>query len=393
MVKAFVKHTLSDQVSYHKRMLDWVHLSEVRRSAITQSDWYQPRQVVQGAAAPTSLAYDPSHNPFSSELLNHIEQYLHRHHTRAFLIWYQGKMVHQHYVNVDENDTFNSMSLVKSIVGLCIGIAIDQKLIQGVHEPIHHYFPEWRDTAHQHISIEHLLTMQSGLFSDVALKGINPFPPVVPLWLGNDICKATLSVNAVAPPEKSFIYNNYNSQLLGMIIERASGMTFSQFVSKYLWQPLACADAFIWADQRGNARTFSGFFARPMDWVKLGQLVLQGGEYDGKRVVSPDWIQAMMTPTNTLTRGVQRGKSDYGYHLWLKAHDYGMISGIPSFEGEYAKCAHVDESMVYFEGMRGQYVFISPEDNLVVMRMGERPRRDWDASWMINKLSSALREQ
>lgn len=398
MVKNFIKKNLSDGLSYQKRKLDWVRLSEIDSAAITKADWYHPRQPVLGSQQPSQpdhqTDYDPSANPFSSNLINEVECYLHRHNTRAFLIWHNGKMVHKHYINFDENDTFNSMSLVKSVMGLCIGIAIDHGMIQGVNEPIHHYFPEWQNTAHQHITIEHLLTMQSGLFSDVALKGLSPFPPIVPLYLGNDIRKTVMSINAVAPPEKYFIYNNYNSQLLGLILERASGMSVANFVSKYLWQPLRCADAFFWTDNHGVARTFSGFFARPVDWMKLGQLLVNGGTYreTGYEVdiVSPSWITAMMTPTNTLMRGVKRGKADYGYHLWLKAHDYGMIPGIPTFEGEFATCAHVDESVVYFEGLRAQYVFASPKNNLVVMRMGERPCRDWDASWMINKLSNAL---
>lgn len=381
-----------DTVTYHKRLIDWLHLSEIQRVAITGTHWYQPRHIVHGAAQPSENDYAPQHNPFSQPLLNEIEHYLHRHHTRAFLIWHKGQMVHKHYVNFHENDTFNSMSLVKSVVGLCIGIAIDQRLIQGVNDPVHYYLPEWRESAHQHITIEHLLTMQSGVQSDVATRGLNPLPPVVPLYLGDDIRHTTLSIPAVAPPEKYFIYNNYNSQTLGLIIERASGMTFADFVSKYLWQPMCCGDAFSWTDAHGVARTFSGFFARPVDWMKLGQLFITGGQYAGKQIVPASWILAMQTPTNTLSRGVKRAKSDYGYHLWLKAHDYGVIPGIPPYEGEYATEAHVDESLVYFEGMRGQYVFISPTDELVVMRMGERPRKDWDASFVINKLSRALRQ-
>lgn len=398
MVRDFIKKNLTDHLSYQKRKVDWVRLSELESAAITNTDWYYPRAQVVGAATTDSCdmhhGYEPSANPFSNTLLNEVEQYLHRHHTRAFLIWHQGKMVHKHYIQFDENDTFHSMSLVKSVVGLCIGIAIDHHMIQSVHEPIHHYFPEWRDTAHQHITIEHLLTMQSGLFSDVAVKGINPFPPIVPLYLGNNLRKTVMSVAAVAPPENYFIYNNYNSQLLGMIIEKASGLSFAEFVSKYLWQPLQCSDAFFWTDKHRVARTFSGFFARPVDWMKLGQLFVNGGKYQQgeytAQIVSSDWITAMMTPTNTLMRGVRHGKADYGYHLWLKSHDYGMIPGIPTFEGEYATCPHADSSVVYFEGLRGQYVFASPKHELVVMRMGERPCRDWDASWMINKLTNAL---
>jgi len=99
----------------------------------------------------------------------------------------------------------------------------------------------------------------------------------------------------------------------------------------------------------------------------------------------------MMAPRNTLSRGIKYGKGDYGYHLWLQAHNYGSIAGLRSMEGIYAKSAHVDHSLVYFEGLHGQHLYISPADNLVVLRMGEKPCSDWDSSWVINQLSSALR--
>lgn len=393
-------HIFKSRIAYQKRMMSWTHLSMIQRRAITGSDWYQPRENILTTPNRQSLngfnaGLGEHHvqkelNPFSSVALNDAQNYLMKHKTRAFLVFYQGNLVHSKYVNFDKDDTFNSMSLVKSIIGLCIGIAIDQRFITDIHQPACEFLTEWADDERRFITIEHLLTMQSGLLSDVSTKLSRPLLPIVPLYLRHNIRQLSLALHAIAPPEKRFVYNNYNSQALGIILERASGMTFTQFISKYLWQPLGLGGGFAWTDDTGLARTFGGFFARPIDWMRLGQLVLDKGRFNGQQIVPESWINAMKTPTNTVHRGIDHGKADYGYHLWLKAHDYGTIDGIPRLEGMYAKHAHIDDSMVYFEGMRGQYVFISPKHQLVMMRMGERPHFNWDASHAINCLCRDL---
>lgn len=387
------KNVLKEQKAYAKRLSSWVNLSSVARSAITDATWYTPREDL----TPSTLRQKATEhrifsndNPFEVALLNDIEHYLTKHNTRAFLIWHKGKLVHSHYINFQPNFVFNSMSLVKSLLGLCIGVALDERFLLDINEPAHHYLPEWKNDARKYITIDHLLTMQSGLHSDVAVNKRKAVLPVIPLYLGTNIRKIALSLPAVAPPEQRFVYNNYNSQLLGIILERASGMTFAQFASKYLWQPLGCGKGFAWVDDHGMARTYGGFFARPIDWVKLAELILYKGNYQGTQLVSESWIDTMQTPTNTSYRGLKNAHADYGRHLWLESHHYGKIAGIPSLEGMYARHKHADESMVYFEGMRGQYVFISPAHELIVMRMGEKPKKSWDGSRVINQLIHAL---
>lgn len=359
---------------------------------ITNSNWYKPRTVVNGHDQAVRLSVNSDKKDWiNPKVLADVEQYLFQQNSRAFLVMHQGKLVHERYKNFAHHRTFNSMSMVKTIQAIAIGIAIDKGLINSVHDSVTNYLPEWKNDPRAKITIEHLLTMQSGLKSDLKLHGLTFLPLIVRLYLGTDINRYVLALPAVSEPGTYFEYNNYNTQLLGLILQRASGLTTAEFLSQYLWQPLGCHDASLWLDRhQGTARTFAALFARPEDWLRVASLFLTQGTFQGQQIVSASWLEQMQIPRNTPALGIKDGKSDYGYQLWLKAHDYGLIRGIPSFEAMHAQGEHHDDSIFYFEGLRGQYLFVSPHHQLIMLRMGERPLRHWDGSFAINQITRAL---
>ncbi len=378
---------LSQQMQYAQRVLGSQQIQP-----ITQSNWYQPRETVHGN--PIAQPFDTSlaeQFPLSTQGWQSIDNYLLAHDTRAFMVLWKGQLVHQFYHQFKPHYQFNSMSMLKTLMALMVGIAIDRGVIANVHVKAADFLPEWQHDPRRDISIEHLLTMQSGLKSDVKLDARTWILPVIPLYLGDDIERTALALPAVAEPGRYFEYNNYNTQILGIILQRAFGLTAAQLLSQYLWQPLQCHSGFMWLDKpNGQARTFGAFFALAEDWLRVGQLFINNGLFNGQQIVSPQWLREMQVPRNTIARGVADGRADYGYQLWLKAHDYGLIRGIPWFEATHATRAFHDDALVYFEGLRGQCLFIHPRHELVVLRMGERPKKDWDMSWMINQLCTAL---
>ena len=365
---------------------------------ITQSSWYGPLTPLRGSATPQTLPLSPQ-SAIPAEVLADVGDYLMAHKTRAFLVMHQGRLIHRQYQQFQPEDTFNSMSVVKTLLGIAIGIAMDKGLIGGVDTLAAVYLPEFRADNRKHITIENLLTMQSGLRSDV-LPTRYGVPNILPLHFGTDLARQVFKIKSVAPAGSYFEYNNYNSQLLGEILERASGMPAAEFFSRYIWQQLECHDAALWLDQEnGQARTFAGLFGRPEDWLRVANLFLTKGCYTSstgevRQIVSAAWLEKMVVPRNTLQRGMRAGAKDYGYygyHIWLKAHSRGLTPGIPWFEAVPARADHEDESVFYFEGLKGQFIWVSPKHNLVVMRMGEMvDRKTWDGSHAINTLTRAL---
>ena len=378
---------LSNQWQYAQRLI-----GSQRIQPITQSNWYQPREIVQGSPVESSLFKPTAEQfPLSAKEWQAIDHYLLSHQARAFLVMWKGQLVHQFYHNFKPHYQFNSMSMLKTLVAVLVGIAIDQGLIANVHVKAADFLPEWRHDQRREISIENLLSMQSGLKSDSKLDAKTWVLPIIPLYLGNEIERTALALPAVAPAGRYFEYNNYNTQLLGIILQRVSGLSAAQYLSQYLWQPLQCQSGFLWLDKpQGQARTFGAFFAQPEDWLRVGQLFVNEGQFQGQHIVSKQWLQEMQIPRNTPERGVIGGHADYGYQLWLKAHDYGLIRGIPWFESTHATAPFHSDELVYFEGLRSQFLFIHPQHDLVVLRMGERPKKNWDMSWMINQLCRAL---
>ncbi len=367
-------------------------------SPVTQVDWYKPLTVVKGSTHPVELTLH-SESPVSDHVLNEVGNYLWAHQTRVFLVMHNGQLVHRQYRKFKKTDTFNSMSMVKTLLAMAVGIAIDHGLIGSVHDAAVQYLPEFQKDERRHITVENLLTMQSGLRSDT-LIGLGDLPSIIPLYYGTDVERQAFTLPSVRPAGTYFEYNNYNSHLLGIILERAAKMPLADFFSKYILQPLDCHDAALWLDREGGkARAFAAMFAQPEDWLRIGQLFLTEGRYTSasgevRQIVSNAWLKQMVTPSNTLERGLHGGAADYGfygYQIWLKAKDKGLIPGVPWFESLPAKHAHDDETAFYFEGLKGQYLFVSPKHNLVALRVGEAiSRKTWDGSYMLNALTRAM---
>ncbi len=367
-------------------------------SPVTQVSWYKPLTVAKGSQNPVELKLQPEF-PVSDALLKEVGDYLWSHQTRAFLVMHKGRLVHAQYRDFKKTDTFNSMSMVKTLLAIAVGLAIEKGFIGSVHDAAAQYLPEFQDDERRHITVENLLTMQSGLRSDT-LIGIGELPSIIPLYYGTDVERQAFTLPSVRSAGTYFEYNNYNSHLLGIILERATKMPLADFFSQYILQPLDCHDAALWLDREGGkARAFAAMFAQPEDWLRIGQLFLTEGRYttasgEVRQIVSGAWLKQMVTPSNTLGRGLDAGAADYGfygYQIWLKAKDKGIVPGIPWFEALPAKQAHDDETAFYFEGLKGQYMFISPKHDLVALRVGEGiTRKNWDGSYMLNALTRAL---
>lgn len=156
---------LSNQWQYAQRLI-----GSQRIQPITQSNWYQPREIVQGSPVESSLFKPTTEQfPLSAKEWQAIDHYLLSHQARAFLVMWKGQLVHQFYHNFKPHYQFNSMSMLKTLVAVLVGIAIDQGLIANVHVKAADFLPEWRHDQRREISIENLLSMQSGLKSDSKL--------------------------------------------------------------------------------------------------------------------------------------------------------------------------------------------------------------------------------
>jgi CubicO group peptidase (beta-lactamase class C family) len=274
--------------------------------------------------------------------------------THAFLIIQNGKIVHERYFgSYSDTSISNSFSVAKSIIGLLVGCALDDSLIKSLDEPVWQYLPSFNDSLGKTLTIRHLLTMSSGLDWDE--RYTSPFSPTTKAYYGQDLRKLILERKITEQPGKKFRYLSANTQLLAFILEKATGKSVSEYASEKIWKPLGASKDALWSlDKEGGVeKAYCCFNAMARDFARIGQLVLNKGKWNGKQLVSEKYIEEMTSPASWIMNEYNTGPLDYyGYHWW-----------ITSFNGE---------KVVYARGILGQYIFVVPSKNMVIVRLGEK---------------------
>ncbi len=290
----------------------------------------------------------------------------------ALLVSLHGRLVFERYWRGDDRATpFNSQSMAKTVAALLVGIALDKHEIASVDDPMGKYLAEWRGDARGAITLRQMLQMASGLAQVDAGHGyaLTPDNPAVRQYFGTDYLKPALALAVAEAPGKTFDYNNNDVLIVARMLELVSGKPYRRLLSERLWQPLGLADAEIGVDRHGGmAMASANIFGRPIDWLRLGELIAGQGALDGKRVVSARWIEAMATPSPAY-----RG---YGYYLWLGDQ---LVGGKPVAPTLYPwqSAPFAAKDMVLLNGFGGQRVWIMPSKGLVVVRSG----RVWPSAW------------
>ncbi len=280
--------------------------------------------------------------------------------TTSFLVVQDGALRHEQYLHgsgPDERRT--SFSVAKSVVSTLIGLAIEDGSIPSVDEPIVRWLPELaeRDPRHAAITVRDLLTMSSGLGY---VERSHPWSDDTQTYYGTDLRATALKAQVVEDPGVRFHYNNFNLLLEGLVLERATGQRVSDYLSERLWQPMGAERAASWSidsHRSGFEKMESGLNAIARDFARFGLLFAEGGVVRDQQVVPAEWVR------RATARGPGTGPTDrYAFHWWTGAPD-----GTPLPDGH-----------VMALGNHGQYVYVAPEEAVVIVRLGdEYGTREW----------------
>ncbi len=251
-------------------------------------------------------------------------------------------------VTFDADTLHNMKSASKSVMSLAVGIAIDQGLIRSVNEPIFSFFPELSDLRSpekDRIQLVHALTMSMGLRWVEATPATGDYNnDEARMHMASDQCRYVLGLPVTAPAGHEFFYNTGALALVSAVLRKATARPFDEFVRVNLFDPLGIT-RMAWEQYRGEPDAGGGLHLRPRDMAKIGQLVLAGGRWNDRQIVSKDWIEASTTWKLKAT-----DDQSYGYLWWL-----GRIR----LNGR-------DVSWVGALGRGGQSIRIVPELDLVV---------------------------
>lgn len=288
----------------------------------------------------------------------------------VFEEYYQGhrykwdaRAYHGELVSWNRSMAHEMMSVTKSFTSACIGIAMDKGFIKSVHQSIFDYLPNHQHLKidnREYITIEHLLTMTSGLAWDEwsAVHGSSA-NDIDALWFD---CEETISCVLLRPwwqePGKLFTYNGGGMAILGEIIRNATQMNIDEFSTKYLFEPLGIEDT-QWTQFPGGVWDGSGaFYITPRDMMKFGVTYLNKGEWNSERIISPEWVKKSSTPfANNIDiniPGEDSGKNGYGYTWWTSELDYSAQ----------------ETKMFRAGGWGGQEIMVFPELEMVVVFTG-----------------------
>ena len=289
-----------------------------------------------------------------------LDRFLTRTETSSLIVVHDDTIVYERYFNGWGPDSiFTSFSVAKAFVSTLVGIAIDRRLIRGVGDPITRYLPELarRDPRFARITVRDLLRMASGL------RYVEDEGSYDNRWtyLPPDLRRSALERSTVVEaPGTRWLYNNYNPLLLGMILERVSHRTVTDLLQRWIWSPLGMERGGSWSiDSRahGFEKMESGINARPVDFAKLGALFLHHGRWNGRQVVAAGWVRDATQPWPDPPGYYEDqgffgpGGHYFGYFWWGDTRAGG-------------------ESDFHTVGNKGQYVWCSPQQRLIIVRTG-----------------------
>lgn len=315
-----------------------------------------PSRALQPAAKPyayaTSVAEMGPKTIKVGEKESAFDTFLADHATVAFLIIHRDTIVYERYFKgYDASRIHTSFSMAKSVMSILIGCAIEDGFIASVDQPVSDFVPELKKNGFDKVTIEHVLQMTSGL--DFEESYVNPFGTAARYYYGRNLYRYMERMKLKRAPGERFAYASGNSQLLGLILERAlrakgDQRTITEYLQQRIWTPLGMEYPSSWSIDRkkgGIEKTFCCINAPARDFAKLGSLYLHQGEWNGEQLLPAAWVQKS-TAVDTTNGSAAR----YQYQWWL-----------PSGEGDFMA-----------QGILGQFVYVDPARELVMVRLGKK---------------------
>lgn len=292
-------------------------------------------------AVPKLWAFDPEYN--HRELPQSILKNLEETKASSLLIIRKGKILHEAYWNRHHSASLmNSFSMAKGILAVLVGAAIDEGKIESEDQLFSDFYPEYaEDEFGKHLTLKHLLQMQAAL--DWAEEYHHPFAPNSRQYFVEDLEKQVFDRKLKEMPGIKYEYQSAAPQLLGFALRKAVGTDLATYLSEKIWKPLGMEHSGKWSvDSKGMEKAFCCIHGTPRDFAKIGQLIMNDGEFDGKQIISKDYFQRMKEPS--------KPNDAFGYTIWVNND-----------------CS-IQHHFLY--GFLGQFVVMIPEKDLIIVKTG-----------------------
>jgi len=356
--------------SWWDRQGDLIMRRPFNEWTFTHMNWLMPTErVARGAHRPMPLDPRPLNLTYRFDDRDYSLADLHRRtFTTAFVVLHRGAIVHECYPGAfaGPRTRMQLFSISKSVTSILVGIALADGAIGSVKDPVTDYRPDFFGTAYEETILADLLDMTSGVGDleawDVADSGIKRFEQAV--MGGGDVAEVVRASQRTTPAGQRFNYSTFDAQILGWVLEAATGQSLASYAAERLWSHLgADRDAYYWLT-RGRPRTAIGagsFNATARDVARIGQLMADDGVVDGRQIVPRDWVRRSRgseLPHLAVGALGPSGYQHYGYaNQWwtLGSACFDAFTGL---------------------GVHGQFLYIDPAAEVVIVKCSAWPTQD-----------------
>ncbi|WP_295985682.1 serine hydrolase [uncultured Algibacter sp.] len=273
-------------------------------------------------------------------------------------IWFE-----KYYDGFNENSKTNSFSMAKSITTSLLGKAIMDGYIEDLNQPVSDFYPEY---DYAKTTVGDLASMASGL--DWIELYTNPFCITARANYDNDLAETILNQKVVKTPGVEFEYLSGSTALLGMVIQKATDKPLAKYLSESFWKPLGTTNDALWQlDDKEHrlAKAFTSISSNAKDFARFGKLYKDHGKWGGKQLLDSAFVTKSITPRFAES-------PEYGYGWWLK--DIG------------------NKHFFMMRGHLGQYVFVEPNDNIIIVRLGHSKSPDEAVGAFTNDITVYIEE-
>lgn len=295
------------------------------------------------SARPQAWPLHDFYNQFLTS--NALEDYHKDRKTVAYLVIKSDSILYEKYYDGFGRDSkSNSFSVVKSVVSALMGIAIQDGDIKSLDQKVVDFIPDLKGPYADKVTVGDLSSMASG--QKWSEEYYNPFSVTSASYFVKDLDALIIDQPITEKPGEKFRYKSGTTQLLGMVIKKATGKTLSDYLTEKLWQPLGAEKTALWqldSEEKGMEKAFCCLATNARDFARIGKLYKNHGRWNGAQLLDSSFVELSVKPRF-------EESPQYGYGWWLDV-----------FRGK---------KVFMMRGHLGQYILVVPEEDLIVVRLG-----------------------
>ena len=329
-------------VEYLLKGVRTIYLTGNNTAFISDYEYFENREIKNSVPQPW-LLHEKYNSVTQSENLKKLNE---ERKTKSFLVIKNDSIVFEKYFDDHKSTSLsNSFSVAKSIVTSMMFKAIMEGKIKGLDQPLSDYFEEYKEGLASELTVGDLASMSSGMrWSEKYYSVINITSES---YFTDDIRSVVIRQDIIDKPGQNFRYSSGDTQLLGMVIEKATGTTLTNYLSEKFWQPMGAENSALWqidSAKSGMEKAYCCIASTARDFARFGKLFINKGKWNDEMILDPSYIDLSINP-------VFDDSPYYGYGWWLY-----------NYEGK---------KVFTMNGHLGQFVISFPDENIIIVRQGD----------------------